>query len=100
MPNSWLEITNRSDLGANLKAPQTDEKGKAYWSYSLIKDVGPDDRVLHYHKKQRAIVASSRAVGAAWADLIVWGARGSTARERDSKPHTGVDPISWTPNSP
>lgn len=86
MPASWLEITNRPDLGANLKAPQTDEKGQPYWSYSLINDIKPGDRILHYHKDDHAIVAVSRASGAVWSDSIVWGARGSTARERESKP--------------
>jgi hypothetical protein len=33
----WLEITNRDDLGADLKAPQQNERGEPYWSYELIR---------------------------------------------------------------
>jgi len=32
----WCEITDRHDVGADLKCPQADEAGKEYWSYSLI----------------------------------------------------------------
>lgn len=44
----WLEITEREDLGANLKAPQANESGKPSWSDSLISEVRPVDVVLHY----------------------------------------------------
>ena len=29
----WCEITDRDDIGADLKCPQTDETGDEYWSY-------------------------------------------------------------------
>ena len=61
----WLEITDREDLGVNLKAPQTNEDGQEYWSYSLIRAISPGDIVFHYHKSDQAIVAVSRVAGAA-----------------------------------
>ena len=33
----WLEVTGRPDIGVNLKAPQRNEKGRPYWSYSLLR---------------------------------------------------------------
>lgn len=44
----WLEVTRREDLGVNLKAPQTDEQGQAFWSYSLIREIREGDIVYHY----------------------------------------------------
>jgi hypothetical protein len=35
----WCEITDREDIGADLKCPQTNEAGGEYWSYSFINDV-------------------------------------------------------------
>lgn len=42
----WLEVTRRPDLGANLKAPQRDEKGKEFWSYALLREVKDGDVVF------------------------------------------------------
>lgn len=84
----WLEVTDRSDIGINLKAPQTSEHGKAFWSYSLIKFVNPGDIIYHYDKKKRAITSKSTATGKYWEDSIVWAARGIYAREAGIEPHT------------
>jgi hypothetical protein len=83
----WLEITNREDLGANLKAPQLNEQGGEYWSYALVLAPRPGDIVFHYQKQDSAIVACSQVVGAAWPDQIVWAARGSSARDAAILPH-------------
>jgi hypothetical protein len=37
----WCEITERGDLGTDLKCPQANEAGKAYWSYEFIRLVRP-----------------------------------------------------------
>jgi hypothetical protein len=76
----WLEITDRSDLGVDLNAPQLDEAGHEYWGYSLIRDINPGDVVFHYHRVARAVVAASRAVGEVWSDEVLWGAHGTVAR--------------------
>ena len=42
----WLEITGRDDMGADLKAPQRDDEGSDYWSYSLVTEVDDGDVVV------------------------------------------------------
>src|SRR5690348_464379 len=83
----WLEVTDRTDLGANLKAPQTNERGEPFWSYSLIREVRSGDVVFHYRRGEAAITASSMATGKVWEDLIVWAARGTYARDAGIQPH-------------
>jgi hypothetical protein len=53
----WLENTDREDLGTNLKAPQTDDTGKANWRYALLRELKQGDVVYHFHKPEGAIVA-------------------------------------------
>ena len=50
----WCEVTDRPDIGADLKSPQADESGKKQWSYSLLREVWPGDIVFHYSKPQKA----------------------------------------------
>lgn len=83
----WLEVTDRPDIGVNLKAPRTNEKGKDFWSYSFIQEVKPGDLIFHYDKNLQAIVARSVATGRTWTDLITWGARGTYARAAGIEPH-------------
>jgi hypothetical protein len=83
----WLEVTRRPDIGANLKAPQTNEEGNDFWSYSLIKDVKQGDRVYHYDGNRQEIVARSLAVGEVWEDDVLWAARGLSARSAKIAPH-------------
>ena len=73
----WCEITDRDDVGANLKCPQTDESGKSYWSYGLIQEVARGDIVFHYATSRRAFVAASVACGVLEESPIVWSARHS-----------------------
>jgi hypothetical protein len=85
----WLEVTGRKDLGANLKAPQTNESGdEEFWGYSLLKHVRKNDVVFHYDRGEQAIVSRSIATSDFWEDVLVWGARGSSARNLGIKPHT------------
>jgi hypothetical protein len=81
----WMEITDRSDLGANLHAPQKDAGGNEYWSYDLVRYVKPGDIVFHWWKppgEPPAIVAWSRAADEAAEDTIRWLAHGTYARGR------------------
>jgi hypothetical protein len=80
-------VTARNDLGANLNAPQTDERGAEFWSYSLLNFVGPGDVVFHYYRPQQAIVARSIPTGDLWEDEVVWAARGLSARNAGIQPH-------------
>jgi hypothetical protein len=86
----WLEVTNRSDIGTNLNAPQANEAGTPYWSYSLLQFVQSGDTLLHYDANIRAIVGSSIASGRVWEDTVVWGARGTSARNAGIAPHPRV----------
>lgn len=83
----WLEVTGRKDIGVNLKAPQTNEQGKEFWSYSLLKYVQPGDIVFHYDRPNQAIVGRSEATGQLWEDAVVWAARGTSARTARIQPH-------------
>src|ERR1035438_6799357 len=85
--NLWLEVTRRDDIGANLKAPQTNEQGEDFWSYSLIHEIREGDVVYHYDGVAQAITARSVATGIVWAQEVVWAARGSSARSANISPH-------------
>ena len=83
----WLEITNRTDLGANLKAPQNNERGDEFWSYSFLREVEAGDVVFHYDAVAHRIVASSVVSGDFWEDSIVWAARGISAQKVGLQPY-------------
>jgi len=83
----WLEVTDRSDLGVDLNAPQRRDDGEEYYGYSLIREIKPGDIVFHYHKDSKAIVAASLAAGEIWADNVVWGAHGTVARLAGVQPY-------------
>lgn len=83
----WLEVTDRDDLGVDLRAPETDESGNPNWRYLLFKQARPGDVVLHYYKPRDAIIAASVVAGPWFARPIIWGARGTFAREKGVKPH-------------
>ncbi|MDQ1713928.1 MAG: hypothetical protein QOE45_3378 [Frankiaceae bacterium] len=90
----WMEITNRSDLGSDLRAPQVQDSGRPYWGYSLVTEVQDGDVVLHWHKRsggETGIVGFSTAVGPPEESTIVWTAHGSYGRKR---PSLGPEP-SW-----
>lgn len=83
----WLEITDRPDIGADLKAPQLDDDGREFWGYSLVTHVQNGDIVFHYDKNAHAITSWSRAAGGYWQEDIVWAARGTSARGSNLKPY-------------
>lgn len=83
----WLEVTGRDDLGGNLKAPQTNEQGRPFWSYSLVRELQPGDIVFHYDRRVQQVVGRSIAAGGWWEDQIVWAARGTYARDAGIEPH-------------
>jgi hypothetical protein len=57
----WCEITDRRDIGSDLKCPQTNEADRKYWSYSLINEVAPGDVVFHYWTRTKSFVGASVA---------------------------------------
>jgi hypothetical protein len=78
--NVWMEITHRSDIGADLKAPSAARGGVTTASYVLLPLVQPGDIVVHYDGRQEAIVGVSVAVSAAEPAPIYWVSRGGYAR--------------------
>lgn len=89
----WMEITNREDLGGDLKAPQVDDSGRPHWTYNLVQYVRDGDTVLHWQKRRDSsgIVGYSIAAGACYASTIEWKSRGTYGRERSA---SGAEP-SW-----
>jgi hypothetical protein len=85
----WLEATDRTDIGADLRAPEADESGKDNWRYTLFKTTNPGDIVLHYDSGSdpNGIVAWSRIAGSPKSAPITWAARGSYARDKGVTPH-------------
>src|SRR4051794_21561634 len=84
----WMEVSDRgADLGVDLNAPLFGEDGESFWSYDLVDEVNDGDIVLHYDRSERAILAWSFGVGESWEDVVVWGARGTSAREKNIQPH-------------
>src|SRR5690242_11768719 len=76
----WCEITDRSDLGADLKCPQLDESGSSKPGYSLVCAVRPGDVVFHYSTKLRGIVGVSVAGGPLEERPIVWAPHGTAGK--------------------
>lgn len=83
----WVEITARTDIGADLHAPAANENDQAFWSYDLIHRLRTGDVVYHYDRNRQAIVGYSEVVGEPWADQIVWAALGMSARKQGITPH-------------
>lgn len=91
----WLEITNRDDIGANLLAPQLNDRGEEYWSYGLVREVRPGDLVLHWDKNHGpGVVGYSHVRGEAFASTITWQSRGTYGRQRSA---SGPEPAWQAP---
>jgi len=86
LPNEryWCEVTDRTDVGSDLKAPQKNEAGQDYWSYSLIKEVAPGDVVFHYLTPRKAFAGASVAGGPMEERPIIWSPHGTTGRTKTS----------------
>ena len=83
----WLETTDRADLGVDLKAPQTDDRGAVHPAYGLIREVTVGDVVFHYHTSERRIAHWSRVASDVFAEDIVWASHGTVAREAGVQPY-------------
>jgi len=84
--NVFMEITNRHDIGMDLKAPSAARGGAATASYALVPLVSPGDIVVHYDSRHEAIVGVSVAFSFAEPAPIFWAARGSYARRAGERP--------------
>jgi hypothetical protein len=81
----WLESTDRRDIGADLRAPLSDDSGSDNWRYTLFREAQVGDLVFHYDKRLAAIASVSRIAGPPTPAPIVWAARGSYARDRGAE---------------
>lgn len=99
----WMEITDRSDLGADLLAPTLDGGGRSYWGYELMTYVQPGDVVLHWHQTleiEPGVVGWSQATGTIEDTDITWQAHGTVGRRRTSetvRPAWRMPLINYTP---
>ena len=87
----WLEITDRSDLGANLHVAQRAKGGREAWGNSLVREVRPGDTVFHWHRAKDSepeIVGYSTVAGPLENSTIYWKARGTASRNEaaENKP--------------
>jgi hypothetical protein len=57
-----MEITARSDIGSDLKAPAETCEGGSTPGYALINAVRPGDVIVHYHSTAEEIVGASGCV--------------------------------------
>lgn len=81
----WVEITNRQPLGENLIAPQLDDGGREYWSYTLVNHVRPRDVVLHWSKNgEPGVVGYSHVAETPFPSTLEWQSRGTYGRSRES----------------
>ena len=63
----WIEITDRPDIGVNLKAPQSRNSG-----HFLVKEVKSGDVVYHYDINSKSFIGRSIATGEWWEEEIEW----------------------------
>jgi hypothetical protein len=79
----WVEITDRPDIGADLKAPKTTDQGSETWGYSLTVEPQADDIVLHYSTPRMEIVGFSRTTGVVQDIELSWAPRSASGRRLD-----------------
>src|SRR5215475_9966172 len=83
----WLETTDRPDLGVDLKAPQSNDRGHGHAANALLPEVAPGQVVFHYHTQHREIAYWSRIASQVFAEDIVWASHGVVAREAGVEPY-------------
>jgi hypothetical protein len=93
--NLWVEITDRKDLGSNIKAPVSAQKGKKTSGYELPKYVKEGDVVLHWWKRAKnrinhGFYGYSTVVGSIQDEETSWAPRGrySKGASKEPKPST------------
>ena len=98
----WMEITDRQDVGADLKCPQLHEGGGKQPSYSLIRAIWPGDIVFHYSTRRHAVIGASVAGGPLEERPIVWTPHGSVGKSkkqnREARPGLVAAPLPFHSN--
>lgn len=90
----WMEITDRDDLGGELRAPQKADDGMMEWGYELVRHTRPGDVVLHWYTKRepRALVGYSVVTGPVHEGMWAWASKGTSGRARQAPE---VDEPAW-----
>ena len=68
----WMEVTDRNDIGANLKAPRYQEGGSTPGHWQTVSEADEGDTVLHYSKTDEAIIGYSTILGPCREEPILW----------------------------
>lgn len=90
----WMEITNRLDLGGELKAPHFADDNRPKWGYELVRFVKPGDIVLHwYTRRGRRLIGFSVVSGPPESKAMKWQSRGTSGR---ASLRPLVDEPAWT----
>lgn len=90
----WMEITDRRDLGGELKAPHLADDNRPKWGYELVRYVKPGDVVLHwYTRRGRRLIGFSVVAGTPQLKEMKWQSRGTSGR---ASPSLLVDEPAWT----
>ncbi len=101
--NYWCEITDRTDVGADLRCPQADERNQPYWSYALIREIWSGDIVFHYSTVAKAIVGASVAGAPLEERPIIWVPHGTVGRtnsgDRKQRPGWWLPLYQFTPST-
>lgn len=89
--NLWVEITDRNDLGSNIKAPVSAQKGKKTSGYELPKYVKEGDVVLHWWKWSlnrihHGFYGYSTVVGSIQDEETLWTPRGRYSKNASKEP--------------
>jgi hypothetical protein len=77
-----MEVTDRSDVGADLHRPQRDSAGHANPGFSMIFYVRDGDVVVHYDLNDRAVVGWSVARGPVGSAPTLWSSHRASVRQR------------------
>lgn len=100
----WMEITSRSDLGADLRAPQSGSGGRVPWHYALVAETKPGDIVFHWYdapKGERALVGWSEVRGPLTVAPFSWTPRSGPSKGRAVTEPAWVMPLEgFTPIDP
>lgn len=68
----WMEVTDRDDIGANLKAPRYQEGGSTPGHWQTVSEADEGDTVFHYSKSEEGIIGFSTIVGPCREEPIIW----------------------------
>jgi hypothetical protein len=81
-----MEVTDRPDMGCDLKAPVEARHGANTPGYTLVSEMKEGDIVVHYDSEAQCIVGASRVVGPQYPQKIWWAPRGNYAAKAKEKP--------------